>query len=101
MELCVLVQDTKLSQYLFPPCRSRVSGELSVKLNEMLRGNFAMTSISYSGGSHDTPSRLMLRGNRNKLRLGGPLGSNNDCTLSFFPSIVKPSKNGKSKRKLK
>ena len=34
VELCVLVQGTKLSHNLSPPCRSRVSGELSGKIDE-------------------------------------------------------------------
>ena len=49
------------------------TGKLSGKPDEMLVGNLAMDQYFLQGGRRNTPSRSMLHGNRDKLRLGGPL----------------------------
>ena len=61
----------------------RSNGKLSRKPDQMLKGNLAMDQHPIQGGS----SVLFVascRGNREKLRLGGPLDSTIDFTLLFF-----------------
>ena len=61
----------------------RSNGKLSGKPDKMLKGNLAMDQQPIQGGS----SVLFVascRGNREKLRLGGPLDSTIDFTLLFL-----------------